>query len=267
MFNTYLNDNLTVPYPFFGDIALPFACSCIAGLGICVQSEQLPGPLYAASITIGRSSVYMVISYTENNTEKILGTLFADSDRSERTGLLTPVDGEKQAAGFLILGTIPETSIGQYNGKYNLDPSCVTYMPTNRYGYYKEVQLQGTRYPIGQTLSIDCNGLLAITGGTIHGTEESDTQDLFAFTERVGYDTRVTDINGIDTLFDGTTGTLVLSGGSSIDVAVQQGFGAYQDNDSVMVVSINGGTAFPNCYETEDDASQAAPVVLQGASE
>ena len=262
MHNTYLNDNLTVPYPFFGDVKLPFACSCIQGLGICVHTNTALGALYAASVTIGPTSIYIVIAYDKlesgTYTQQILGTLFADTDTTANTGLLQ--DATKyQASGYLILGDIPKESCGQYSGKYYIDPSCVSYMPDSQYGYHKNIIINGDAYRIGQSLTIDANGMVALTGTAFYGTSASDTMELFTFTDSKSYPVGVTAINGVATEATGS-GALTITTGNNGHITMSCLSSGGTQNGGVVVVAINGGTAFPNCYKHElDDAENIEP--------
>ena len=269
MFNTYLNDYLTSPYPFFGEQQLPFPLSCIAGLGICLQTDTPIGLLYAFSITIGQSSVYMVIGtvQTQNNveTETILGTLFADAETATKTGLLLNQQ-QIHAAGFLTIGEIPETAIGQYNGRYRIEPSCVTYMPDNVFGFHRKANINGAVYDLGQLVTIEADNLLEISGGTIKGTTAAADSDLVEYTTTYEYPNNIKSVNSIQTTAADYTGTLsVVCQGTAISAQVQNGIvlsgGAAIPPDTqrtanagvTTVLYINGNKAFPNCYKATDD--------------
>lgn len=269
--NTYLNENFTSPYPFFGNAALPFPQACIVGLGVCIHSNEPIYPVYATSISIGLDSVYMVLCYEKDGQTITLGTLFADTNSKDKTGLLTDT-ATTDVSGFLYLGMITPDAVGQYTGKFYIDPSCVSYMPDSIFGVHKYININDSSQQISQVLSIATTGLLNLTGTTIEGTEESATDALYSFTDENIYEANVKTINGVATLVPGYTGTLRLVGDASItfhadkipsnlnitngdlDPAVR----AKMEGTTVVVV-INGGTTFPSCYPVGDQASDINP--------
>lgn len=273
--NTYLNDLLTSPYPFFGDAALPFSQACILGLGVCIRSNTSVYPIYATSISIGLSSVYMVLCHkkTSGNITKnvIIGTLFADTARSDRTGLLVTAP-DIEASGFLTLGTITEADVGQYEGEFHIDPSCVSYMPDTLYGKHNTLELNGNTVSLGQIFVLGANGLLTIQDTCIKGTADAKTADLYSFASEHIYDAHVTSVNGVYTGADGTTGTLRLIGGTGITfytdlipTALELTAEQTEPDDRALyegcavVVVINGNTAFPSCYSVGDQANTVTP--------
>lgn len=81
MLNTYLNDNLNTPYPFF-EGQLPFPMSCITGLGICLHGEPNNYPLYALDVSIGKDFVFMAIGRDSatNVAGELFGIIWAKTD-------------------------------------------------------------------------------------------------------------------------------------------------------------------------------------------
>lgn len=83
MLNTYLNDNLNTPYPFFQG-QLPFPMTVITGLGLCFHGEPNGYPLYALDVNIGKDFVFLAIgrdSHT-NVAGELFGVLWAKTDGS-----------------------------------------------------------------------------------------------------------------------------------------------------------------------------------------
>lgn len=92
MAQTYLNDNMSMPYPFYGYAALPFSMSCIVGLGVCVRGEEPDDqfPVVASSVAISEDSVNLAIgrykkideaggTEEDNLAFELIGTIYANT--------------------------------------------------------------------------------------------------------------------------------------------------------------------------------------------
>lgn len=92
MAKTYLNDNKSMPYPFYGYAELPFSMACIVGLGVCIRGEEPTGrfPVVASSVAIAEDSVnlaigrYKKIDETGSDSEEnlvfeLIGTIYANT--------------------------------------------------------------------------------------------------------------------------------------------------------------------------------------------
>ena len=98
MLNTYLNDNQRRPYPFYGGCALPFPMSCITGLGVCLQEDELSGsPVYANVIVISKDSVRVSLCRggSDDSIGEFIGMVYADT-----TGFYTYVASSSNSAVY-----------------------------------------------------------------------------------------------------------------------------------------------------------------------
>jgi len=86
MLNTYLNDNQSMPYPFYGLGSLPFPMSVITGMGLCIKlpdDEEVNGVnrVYASNVQITTTSVNVAICRkTSANQPELLGMFYATTD-------------------------------------------------------------------------------------------------------------------------------------------------------------------------------------------
>lgn len=88
MLNTYLNDNQSMPYPFYGLGSLPFAMSVITGMGLCIKTSSDDDPetqginrLFASNVQISKDSVNVAIC-RKNSLEgfELIGMFYARTD-------------------------------------------------------------------------------------------------------------------------------------------------------------------------------------------
>lgn len=86
MLNTYLNDNQSMPYPFYGLGSLPFPMSVITGMGLCIKlpdDEEVNGTnkVYASNVQITTTSVNVAICRkTSVGQPELLGMFYATTD-------------------------------------------------------------------------------------------------------------------------------------------------------------------------------------------
>lgn len=99
MLNTYLNDNQRRPYPFYGGCALPFPMSCIMGLGVCIQEDELAtAPVYANVIVVAKDSVR--VSLCRDTEEDGAGAEFIGMVYANTTGFYTYVASSNNSAVY-----------------------------------------------------------------------------------------------------------------------------------------------------------------------
>lgn len=170
--------------------------------------------------------IQMFYSYVRNNIPIILGRY--------------------PSYGHIQLGSIPKEAIGSYIGEFYLDPSCVVYMPDDVCGENVAYTVNGLSKPLTQAFTIGCTGLLTLSveGETVTvGTSyESDTVDLVD----VDYTARdkVEFINGT-TIYANSANpkpSLELVG------MEEASFVPVLLTPTTIVVEVESGTAFPNCY-------------------
>lgn len=80
MAKTYLNDNKSMAYPFYGGHELPFSMACIVGFGLCIRGEEPAnyGPFVASSVSIAEDAINMAVGRTDDHGNFILiGTVYA----------------------------------------------------------------------------------------------------------------------------------------------------------------------------------------------
>lgn len=83
MLTTYLNDNQNMAYPFFGDVELPFAMSCITGLGLCIELEDdqdTSNSFFASDVVITEKAVWISICKRSGGATGVIGLMYANTD-------------------------------------------------------------------------------------------------------------------------------------------------------------------------------------------
>ena len=260
MINTYINDNQSIPYPFFGDAELPFPMRCIVGLGICVYGAASDA-VYASSVIIRRTEVQVSLC----RGSEVLGTAVAST-----TGdTVWTQAGTTKTFGYVLVGEIQEQDLGTYNGTFYIDPSCITYMPANVYGRYASTKVDGTQRVMPESFSVQTAGILEmeLTGSTAAVTVNEFDQTVNGGTasvyELTTVTTPVTDkvksINGVSFVITGTYSALVLDTNVpdmidiSVDGTVMDGTTKPSNPRKIVTVTLTGGTLFPNCYGSDDE--------------
>lgn len=279
MLSTYINENLNVPYPFFGDTALPFPNSCITGLqlAICDPGDRFSrATFYVSSVTITEDSVYLVICCNGSScvaSGEPVATLSAIKRGNIGTSTVVQnvcVDETVRVNGFLELGIIPDTCCGLYKGTFTIDPSCISIIP-NSVMHFDSIDIRdkyGDKADIQQCMNIQISGLFT-TGieerfdtGNHNGYTLAHVQvegikdlDLYAYLDERNY-TMVESINGVDTMRPFTTdgkevgSTLTISSTSDTVVITAQAY------DNGVTVSIKGTSKFKNCFNQDDSSGE-----------
>lgn len=318
MLNTYLNDNLNTPYPFFQG-QLPFPMTVITGLGLCLHGESNGYPLYALDVNIGKDFVFLAIGRDSptNSAGELFGVLWANTSGSyayfravwgygsqltfwypywhlvdeppttsyepydpppNQEQLQNPVYAPTASimeltrvyfdevrdiretpsvggAGYMTLGTIPAEAVGSYRGKFYLDPSCVRWMPTDVFGYHTSIAEFANKVPLGQRFDISTSGVLSLSVGGSTATVVAPAADDYTLTSFTTLaEPGVRTINGL--FITGETSSCkqleFRSDLDSVSFSVLQG-SQDPDNPLPAVISIEGGTDFPNCYSPDDE--------------
>ena len=309
MINTYLNDNQSMPYPFYGYGALPFPMCVITGLGICIhlkEGEFAPtgySNIYANNISITKDTVTVAICRKPTDEPlELVGILYARTDGystyvpsyvddavygnqtitpymlryvysgepndgvddalaaedmqvfySNTRSTFNTVLSTASSTGFMQLGVIPESAIGNYQGEFYLDPACVTYMSNAIFGRYKNYTTSVNKHPMGQRFDIELAGWLTWKDDTISTKYGTNDNNFIVLSEPYGQ--RVTHINGqtMSASEAYQTPTLVINGHTYTDPTTHETTN-YVDVTAVevgrtIVVTIDGTSAFPNCYK------------------
>ena len=299
MINTYLNDNQSMPYPFYGYGALPFPMCVITGLGICIhlkEGEFAPtgySNIYANNISITKDTVTVAICRKPTDEPlELVGILYARTDgystyvpsyiddavydnQAVMPAMLRyvysgePNDGVDDAlaaenmqgfysgtrdtfntvlstassTGFMQLGVIPENAIGNYQGEFYLDPACVTYMSDDVFGKYNNYTTGVNKHQMGQRFDIELAGWLTWKDNTISTKYGFDDNNFIVIPDKYGQ--RITHINGQTisaTEADPLPWLKIIGHTPYVNVSVEE-------VGTTVVVTIDGTSAFPNCYK------------------
>lgn len=264
MLNTYINENLNVPYPFYGTDALPFPNSCITGIqiAVCIENSYavaMPSYyLYASSITFSKDAAYLVICRSDTD-EPILALSAVKTGVSGTSTALQNrcTDSITHINGFLELGVIPENAYGLYTGKFIIDPSCVSCIPDSVMNFGTADVLESLGLDADQCINIVFDGLFTCNNVVINGVHSCaisvlplDDLDMYTITDERNY-TRVNTVNGVSTECDysdddesGTELHIVVD--SESQGLIELSSEAY---DTGVVVSIKGTSKFRNCFK------------------
>lgn len=279
MLSTYINENLNVPYPFFGDTALPFPNSCITGLqlAICDPGDRFSrATFYVSSVTITENSVYLVICCNGSScvaSDEPVATLSAIKRGNVGTSTVVQnvcVDETVRVNGFLELGIIPDTCCGLYKGTFTIDPSCISIIP-NSVMHFDSIDIRDKyddKADMQQCMNIQINGLFTTrieetfnngnhTGHTLAyvQVEGIENLDLYAYFDERNY-TMVKSINGVDTMRPFTTGGREVGSTVTIQSLSDTIEITAQEYGNGVTVSIKGTSGFKNCFN-QDDSSGA----------
>lgn len=245
MFNTYINDNVTNPYPFFGVDKLPFPMGCIAGMGLCVKGDRAASAIYASSVVITSTHVHVVIC---RGTSPLI-TLTATINVSDKSATEYITTDDAKVTGYLILGSLDGVQPGAYAGRFYIDPSCILFMPDSVFSSHSYIKINNQTYNLGKSLSITAKGLLHFNSSQeIAGTSESAGLVLAASDVRDTYD-MVTSVNGM-TSPDGS-----FSIGSGTPDTIRLAVADSGEDSGIIRVVVDGTKNFPNCYKSEEDGA------------
>ena len=168
------------------------------------------------------------------------------------------------STGYMVIGTIPEESIGFWGDKYPLDPSCVTYLDNKVHGGFNIININGQYKTPGQVLTLEASGLVGfeVTGNTVTMVPSKEADVLILSTTNVDDAELVTSLNGhtIEASPSNPTPTLQLEGQcieseDTIDdiVAWEWARWSYPNKQTadvgILTLELNGTDKFPNCYE------------------
>lgn len=260
MLNTYINDNHNVAYPFFGLEELPFALSCIVGMSIVINNKEcfapIDTPLYASNVYIEETKVSVTI-----NDAKGLLLCTVDSKNNCTVHNSSLIYKNKPGIHAVIqTGVIPKDSYGSFSGKFIIDPSCVNIIPSDVYGNYDELTVNGVNFTINQALLVYTSGIITTEKDrlsptfTISATKAASNVDLTDTTEYVD-SIMVNSINGLQVRTgDGVNKTVL-----RIEVDIPKklvGVDVTKRGSStidIVDISLHGTKNFPNCYSAEED--------------
>lgn len=266
MTNTYINDRKLNEYPFFelGDV--PFPPGFIKYLGVCLLDTS-SSRVFASAISVSMDGVLVSLcrdSTSSDTGAEALGSIYATASSGAANIVIEggPVSG---TMSLLIDKTMLQDAYGSYNGKFYLDPSCVTYMPANVYGKLKMLEISGSTYSADQAVDFSCmGGVITMHDPTFSDDRlsrtatitGSDDVDSFKLVNTKARNEIV--VNGINLLDvpDATPQSpyptiAFLTGSTTISFNVLKGS---MTDPSDLVVEIVGDTSFPNCYGTGDEA-------------
>ena len=270
MHSTYINDNMLSVYPFAAGAQLPFSCSCITGLGICVTGFN--PDIYVTNINVQETAITL---YLSNKKGEFIYELNATESTSSCKQVLNKETGKLNA--WLTIGSIQETDIGSYIGPFYIEPSCITLMPTDVYLGLTSVAVNGEQKAISASeLKFKFKGMIksAIDQGKVILTGyPEDNQTHVEYTEQQQQVTKVNACSVASSAADKYDGTIILDTKDpsyvtiSIDNAVSYNE-VYQNylsakkivpyDNLATIITINGTSKVPNCYDsTEDEANVA----------
>ena len=258
---TYANDRKLAEYPFFDVGQTPFPAGCIKYLGICLKETTTSRPVYASAITISMDGILVSIcrETTNANEGETLGSVYA-----------TATDGSAsmELSGGTVSGTVSmiidkellQSAYGSYNGKFYLDPMCVSYMSDAVAGTLKAVGINGTTYGTLQQLDFSTTGsILAFQDLGVNndilsvmlcgGDSVNDVTLVETPTSSPKQVTTINDLSVANETDDYPTFSLV--SGSTAGAVVLTGSTTASGD---VVVELTGTTGFPNCYTEGDEA-------------
>ena len=162
------------------------------------------------------------------------------------------------STAYMQLGTIPEDSIGVYQGRFYLDPSCVVYMPSNAFGYHEAATVNDAEMLVDHTIQLSVTGLLTAKvedGSLVFGCLDStDKNTLNSYPEHplefVEY------VNGATTAALHSLAiddfTVEIEGETETIIKTKIAWQVQELNDAVLL-TVNGTNDFPNCYAQENE--------------
>lgn len=284
MFITYTNDRKLSDYPFFNlQHPRPFPPGCITYLGLCVHGEADAHPFFASAISVSMDGVLVSLckELSDTESEEVGSVYVAASDSSadieidnrkwSDQGVL--LSGYHCDVGMMIDKSMLANSYGSYNGKFYLDPSCVTYMDDDVRGFVKGIVINGATYSVDEHVDFSCSGDLLkfsdteITGGTAYTflkadgansnefvtLSESGSAPIHAINNMVKRGTQEDPYPTLEIVVGSTSSeAILLHVLSPVPTSDEASFEITEPHD--MLLEIVGTTAFPNCYTEGDEA-------------
>lgn len=273
MLNTYINENMDVPYPFYGTESLPFPNSCILGMQIALYDWTLgDAALYAASVTLSKDSAYVLICESSGNKPVLALSAVKQGTGGTSTLIQNVCAGTvTKVNAFMELGSIPESAYGLYTGKFYIDPSCVSVIPESAVNLNQGDSLRVntlSTVSAGQCLEIRASGLFTISKGTkapqgggpvvtdftigLSPDVDLDSLELYAVLDNQNY-TRVESVNGISTNSPYEEGGSILIFTTPQDQDLPSVTVSGEQIGNVLHVRYKGNTEFRSCYDPDED--------------
>ena len=253
MFNAYINDTYDLAYPLFGDGRLPFPNSVLRHISVCIIGDRPPVPVTLSHLFLSEDEVRGTLT----RGDELIGSFSLDRSSSGSAATLVPGDSV-EASGTVVVGSVPESAYGTYDGAWKLDPSCVSYMPALVRARYSELVVNGVEADLPECLSLACDSAsLALSSETnmfIGGFASGDWIVPLDRGGHMAYD-KVAAINSMPVPLEaGAQHTLTFA---AADNGVQLELGVA---GNLILLLVHGTTEFPNCYAKDtDEAKQAEP--------
>lgn len=153
MKNTYLNDNLTIAYPFSADTVMVPARGAITGMHICMwsadDSAEFPLALAVSSLEITPDAVTAALV---TDTGSFICTITAEKGKY---GYVNTIFNDNIAINcWMSAGAPLDSMIGSYVGTFKLDPGCIQIMPRSVYGELRRLYVNANEYNTNQVVGV-----------------------------------------------------------------------------------------------------------------
>ena len=270
MHSTYINDNMLSVYPFTPGVQLPFSCGCIQGIGLCLNDDHTRPKISSIQITADAVAAVVV-----NQTDERLCVLRADSKKSEC--IMTDHDDLK-LSGWIVVGSIQPHDIGEYKGPFHVDPSCIHHITGRKYAGISNLTVNGMHDKLtNPVLKVSFSGLVGSSVNPEHSVSLTGYPGKAAtHVQTVKASTKVLRINGIaveSTAPEMRDGTWMIESADNdaLSISLDNALGytdikskyldKYRDvpfADIATILTINGGTSIPSCFNPEEDEADAA---------
>lgn len=256
MLSTYLNNNLASPYPFESNTAYPFPDNMFIGASITVVYTDISkySGLYISNITINNNACFVTLMH--NNA--VVGVFESADIEANPVCMLTQYDVSSISVyGFLFIGEIPKDTNASYTGEFVLDPSCISFISADMISKYDTYTVNGESFKTPQLFNIDVSGLLDVAIESdkviLTGENASSLTEIDALFELPSVIDTL-DVLSVNNIQAGSsagtsTGTTLHIGTTATGITIESN----SENASVIVVTITGGSSFPNCYKGKGD--------------
>jgi len=263
---THINDRKLSEYPFFDIGQAPFPPGCIKQLGVCITGETTGLALYASAITVSMDGVLVSLCRDVQGSDsgEVLGSVYAQASSGSVSMELTggTVHG---SVSMLIDKSMLQNSYGSYNGKFYLDPSCVTYMGADVQGSLEQININGTTFAAAQSLDFSTMGdvlELDVQGQTAYLIGTADVDSYALVDEVQDNSSKVQTINELSITGNTETypaftleaaGSTTSTGSIYYPITIVPLRGS-TTSASDLILELTGGTAFPHCYSSKDES-------------
>lgn len=266
MITTFINDRKLSDYPFCKlEEPRPFPPGCITYLGVCIHGAEDGYPLFASAISISMDGVLVSIcKELSDTTSETVGSIYVTADK-DSAGVEISNSTVHCNINMMIDRSMLQNSFGNYNGKFYLDPACVTYMSDSVYGAQKGLVINGSTYTADSHVNFSCAGdLLKLTEpvadvtGTTCTTYLKASADVneYALTDSMTVsESPVQAVNTIQIPTGDTTQTYPMFGilPDPESNAVTMVASGSTTEPADLILEIWGNTDFPNCYKGKGD--------------